>query len=62
MGKIRLVTILKDSSDGKVKTAGVELKKGKTWATTKDVKEAESRIRHTSKDIVGTVVEVHVVL
>ena len=36
----------------------MELKKGKTWAATKDVIETESRIRHTSKDIVGTVVAV----
>jgi hypothetical protein len=53
VGKARLIMMLKDSKDDKVKKAGVQVKTGRKWSASKAVEEAESRLRH--KDIIGAV-------
>lgn len=53
VGKARQYMMLRDSTDEKVRNAGVEVKTGRKWNVSKSVREAESRLQHS--DIVGTV-------
>ena len=50
--KARMVMMLKDSKDDKIRQAGIETRTGRKWDVNQAVEEAESRLRHS--DIVGT--------
>ena len=51
VAKARLLLTLRDSSDDKINSAGIEVRTGRKWSVNQAVQDAESNLRH--KDIVG---------
>jgi len=51
--KTRRIMTLKDSKDGKVRNAVVQIRTGRKWSASKAMEDVECRLRH--KDIVGIV-------
>ncbi|XP_052795695.1 uncharacterized protein LOC128228426 [Mya arenaria] len=52
IAKTRLLLTLRDSSDGKISGAGIEVRTGRKWSVSLTVEQAKSSLKH--QDIVGT--------